>query len=259
MWELALLGGLAFLGSVAVRSLMDWYIIMLALGVPHITAMYVDAVRSNRRREWLYALMRLDNGLKRVCASRWFRWQPAWPAACIGVLFAVSLIRPLSPHLQIYRWQLTSVLSILHRASGIALSGGAVLLVWWLAAAASGPDAYGAFASTVGVRSPEDAAGSAAAGFWVGRSPARFSESMPMPIKVFDPRADLAEAVSGGRAPACNRIASSESSYDSAVFVAGSSPGSSLFRSPEGSAPTGASPVLEVFFGLIPPAPRALG
>ena len=50
--------------------------------------------------------------------------------------------RPLSPHLQIYRWQLTSVLSILHRATGIALAGGAVMLVWWLLAAASGPKAY---------------------------------------------------------------------------------------------------------------------
>jgi succinate dehydrogenase / fumarate reductase, cytochrome b subunit len=50
--------------------------------------------------------------------------------------------RPLSPHLQIYRWQLTSVLSILHRATGLALSAGTVLLVWWLVAAASGPDAY---------------------------------------------------------------------------------------------------------------------
>ena len=50
--------------------------------------------------------------------------------------------RPLSPHLQIYRWQLTSVLSILHRASGIALAAGAVLLVWWLAAAAAGPGPY---------------------------------------------------------------------------------------------------------------------
>lgn len=49
---------------------------------------------------------------------------------------------PLSPHLQIYRWQLTSVMSILHRASGIALSAGGVLLVWWLVAAASGPEAY---------------------------------------------------------------------------------------------------------------------
>ncbi len=53
-----------------------------------------------------------------------------------------SADRPLSPHLQIYRWQLTSVLSILHRAAGVALSLGAILLVWWLVAAASGPDAY---------------------------------------------------------------------------------------------------------------------
>jgi len=48
-----------------------------------------------------------------------------------------SADRPLSPHLQIYRWQLTSVLSILHRAAGVALSAGAILLVWWLVAAAS--------------------------------------------------------------------------------------------------------------------------
>ena len=53
-----------------------------------------------------------------------------------------SADRPLSPHLQIYRWQLTSVLSILHRATGVALSGGAILLVWWLVAAATGPEAY---------------------------------------------------------------------------------------------------------------------
>ena len=53
-----------------------------------------------------------------------------------------SADRPISPHLQIYRWQLTSVLSILHRAAGIVLSAGAILLVWWLVAAASGPDAY---------------------------------------------------------------------------------------------------------------------
>ena len=57
---------------------------------------------------------------------------------------------PLSPHLQIYRWQLTSVLSILHRAAGIALCAGAVLLVWWLVAAASGPDVYDGVASFLG-------------------------------------------------------------------------------------------------------------
>jgi succinate dehydrogenase / fumarate reductase, cytochrome b subunit len=50
--------------------------------------------------------------------------------------------RPLSPHLQVYRWQLTSVLSIMHRFSGVALTAGTILLVWWLAAAAEGPAAY---------------------------------------------------------------------------------------------------------------------
>src|ERR1700730_6456171 len=53
-----------------------------------------------------------------------------------------SADRPLSPHLQIYRWQLTSVLSILHRAAGVVLSIGTIVLVWWLVAAASGPDGY---------------------------------------------------------------------------------------------------------------------
>jgi succinate dehydrogenase / fumarate reductase cytochrome b subunit len=50
--------------------------------------------------------------------------------------------RPLSPHLQIYKWQLTSVLSITHRATGIALSLGALFLVWWLMAAARGAKAF---------------------------------------------------------------------------------------------------------------------
>jgi succinate dehydrogenase cytochrome b subunit len=50
--------------------------------------------------------------------------------------------RPLSPHLQIYRFQLTSVLSITHRATGIALTLGTLILVYWLLAAASGAEAY---------------------------------------------------------------------------------------------------------------------
>jgi succinate dehydrogenase cytochrome b subunit len=50
--------------------------------------------------------------------------------------------RPLSPNIQIYRPQLTSVLSIAHRITGIALSFGAVGLVVWLGAAASGPRPY---------------------------------------------------------------------------------------------------------------------
>lgn len=50
--------------------------------------------------------------------------------------------RPLSPGLQIYRPQLTSVLSFSHRVTGVALSAGTLLLVAWLIAAAVGPDAY---------------------------------------------------------------------------------------------------------------------
>ena len=50
--------------------------------------------------------------------------------------------RPLSPHLQIYRPQLTSILSITHRAAGVALAIGTLLLVYWLVATASGPAAY---------------------------------------------------------------------------------------------------------------------
>lgn len=50
--------------------------------------------------------------------------------------------RPLSPHLQIYQPQLTSVLSIIHRATGLALAVGTLLLLWWLFAAAAGPDSF---------------------------------------------------------------------------------------------------------------------
>ena len=63
--------------------------------------------------------------------------------------------RPLSPHLQVYRWSLTMLMSIAHRATGIALSLGSILLVIWIAALAAGPDAYataqGIVASPIGL------------------------------------------------------------------------------------------------------------
>lgn len=58
--------------------------------------------------------------------------------------------RPLSPHLQVYKPQLTSVMSISHRASGVALSIGTLLLVYWLAAAAAGPEAFARAQGIVG-------------------------------------------------------------------------------------------------------------
>ncbi len=50
--------------------------------------------------------------------------------------------RPLSPHLQVYKPQLTSITSIMHRISGVALSVGTLLLIYWLTAAAAGPEQY---------------------------------------------------------------------------------------------------------------------
>jgi succinate dehydrogenase / fumarate reductase cytochrome b subunit len=55
--------------------------------------------------------------------------------------------RPLSPHLQVYRPQLTSILSILHRITGCGLSFGFIVFVAWLAALARGPEAYASFTS----------------------------------------------------------------------------------------------------------------
>jgi succinate dehydrogenase / fumarate reductase, cytochrome b subunit len=50
--------------------------------------------------------------------------------------------RPLSPHLQVYKPQLTSVLSFTHRATGCALAVGTIFLVWWLLAAATSDSAF---------------------------------------------------------------------------------------------------------------------
>jgi len=58
--------------------------------------------------------------------------------------------RPLSPHLQVYKPQITTTLSILHRISGIVLSLGAFVLVWWLLAVAEGGDAYARAAACFG-------------------------------------------------------------------------------------------------------------
>ena len=50
--------------------------------------------------------------------------------------------RPISPHLHVYKPQLTPVLSILHRITGVGLGAGTLLLAWWLVAAAYGPDQF---------------------------------------------------------------------------------------------------------------------
>ncbi|HJW06975.1 MAG TPA: succinate dehydrogenase, cytochrome b556 subunit [Rhodanobacter sp.] len=58
--------------------------------------------------------------------------------------------RPLSPHLQVYRWQIQMVTSILHRATGIALAVGTLLVVWGILALASGEAAFAQFKTCIG-------------------------------------------------------------------------------------------------------------
>lgn len=50
--------------------------------------------------------------------------------------------RPLSPHLQVYRPQISSVMSIFHRITGFLLTIGTLALAYWLVSAAAGPEAY---------------------------------------------------------------------------------------------------------------------
>ncbi|MGB3269987.1 MAG: succinate dehydrogenase, cytochrome b556 subunit [Rhodanobacter sp.] len=58
--------------------------------------------------------------------------------------------RPLSPHLQVYRWQVQMVTSILHRATGIALAVGGLLVVCGLLQLAAGEDSFDRFRAIVG-------------------------------------------------------------------------------------------------------------
>ena len=58
--------------------------------------------------------------------------------------------RPLSPHLQVYRPQITSILSILHRITGVGLWAGALLMTYWIASATYGPETFAQAQSILG-------------------------------------------------------------------------------------------------------------
>jgi succinate dehydrogenase / fumarate reductase cytochrome b subunit len=58
--------------------------------------------------------------------------------------------RPLSPHLQVYKWQVQMMTSILHRATGIVLALGSAIIVWGLMALAGGHDSFSAFKACAG-------------------------------------------------------------------------------------------------------------
>ena len=58
--------------------------------------------------------------------------------------------RPLSPHMQIYKWQVQMVTSILHRATGIALAVGTLLVLWGLVSLAGGEESFSQFKTCIG-------------------------------------------------------------------------------------------------------------
>ncbi|MBO9560859.1 MAG: succinate dehydrogenase, cytochrome b556 subunit [Caulobacter sp.] len=58
--------------------------------------------------------------------------------------------RPLSPHLQVWRWHITMACSILHRATVFALYVGVLLLAGWALALAAGPEAYAGYTGCLG-------------------------------------------------------------------------------------------------------------
>ncbi len=58
--------------------------------------------------------------------------------------------RPLSPHLQVYKLPLPAILSVLHRGTGAALGVGTLLVTWWLASVAAGPEAFETSSAVLG-------------------------------------------------------------------------------------------------------------
>ena len=58
--------------------------------------------------------------------------------------------RPLSPHLQVWRWHVTMLTSILHRVTGVGLYGAALLAAAWAVTLAAGPEAYGLYMGLLG-------------------------------------------------------------------------------------------------------------
>jgi succinate dehydrogenase / fumarate reductase cytochrome b subunit len=58
---------------------------------------------------------------------------------------SIANTRPLSPHMTIYRWPVTMMTSITHRATGVGLSVGAIILAWWLVSISNGPEGWQSF------------------------------------------------------------------------------------------------------------------
>jgi hypothetical protein len=96
LWEVGLLVGLAALANLAFRSVQDWLMLTLALGVPHLAALLRDLAAGGRRRTVVAGLLRLDCAVKRLFSSRLLRFQPLWLLAVAAALAVVSLVPPVA-------------------------------------------------------------------------------------------------------------------------------------------------------------------
>jgi hypothetical protein len=114
LWEIALLLGLTGLANLAVRSLQDWVLVMLALGVPHAAVLLAQAARYIRRADetdgarsstFRFAVasvaVQLDRLAKPLFNSTLFRLQPVWPLVAFTVLGALSSIPPFARRMPI--------------------------------------------------------------------------------------------------------------------------------------------------------------
>jgi hypothetical protein len=111
-WELAVLAALAGLGNLAYRSLQDWLLLMLAMGVPHLATLLAEAARKDRRRAWLIRVLRLDRSARRALRGGILRWQPVWVGGAMAGLLIVSLIPPLARNMPVQhdeQWPVTAV------------------------------------------------------------------------------------------------------------------------------------------------------
>jgi isocitrate dehydrogenase len=101
LWEVALLLGLGVLANLAIRSSQDWILLLLAVGVPQISAWLAEAVQRDRRRRWLVWCLRLDARARRLCRSPLWRWQGLWPGLLLGITAILSLTPPLGRRMPI--------------------------------------------------------------------------------------------------------------------------------------------------------------
>jgi hypothetical protein len=105
MWEVALLVGVTGLANIAARSLQDWLLISLMLGVPHVSALLREARLSRINVLWGGPfgawVFRLNRRCERLFYNRALRFQGIWPAGMVLAFGVVSLLPPLARRMPI--------------------------------------------------------------------------------------------------------------------------------------------------------------